>query len=182
MVDGAQLQLTSWASNMILQQQVILELAKAIQNEKDMAHLAQQNPYVTQFAIGSYVLANYHSTEGTLCHKGPPNKFLSYLRGPFKVISSEGDTYVIRSLVTKKDERIHVKELRQFIHNEDEQELYRTAHRDHQDHFEIETILSHRGDAHYRTKMEFLVRWKGYKAHRSTVGLPNSINCSSNCH
>jgi hypothetical protein len=33
MVDGAQLQLTSWASDMILQQQVILELAKAIQNE-----------------------------------------------------------------------------------------------------------------------------------------------------
>jgi hypothetical protein len=162
MVDGAQLQLTSWASNMILQQQVILELAKAIQNEKDMAHLAKQNPYVTQFAIGSYVLANYHSTEGTLRHKGPPNKFLSYLRGPFKVISSEGDTYVIRSLVTKKDERIHVKELRQFIHNDDDQELYRTALRDHQDHFEIEAILSHRGDAHYRTKMEFLVRWKGY--------------------
>jgi hypothetical protein len=162
MVDGAQLQLTSWASDMILQQQVILELAKAIQNEKDMAHLAKQNPYVTQFEIGSYVLANYHSTEGTLRHKGPPNKFLSYLRGPFKVISSEGDTYVIRSLVTKKDERIHVKELRQFIHNGDDLELYRTALRDHQDHFEIEAILSHRGDAHYRTKMEFLVRWKGY--------------------
>jgi hypothetical protein len=162
MVDGAQLQLTSWASNMIVQQQVILELAKAIQNEKDMAHLAKQNPYVTQFEIGSYVLANYHSTEGTLRHKGPPNKFLSYLRGPFKVISSEGDTYVIRSLVTKKDERIHVKELRQFIHNGDDLELYRTALRDHQDHFEIEAILSHRGDARYRTKMEFLVRWKGY--------------------
>jgi hypothetical protein len=162
MVEGAMLNLTSWASDMIVQQQVILELAKNIQNEKDMAHLSQQNPYVTQFAVGSYVLANYHSTEGTLRHKGPPNKFLSFLRGPFKVISSEGDAYVIRSLVTKKDERIHVKELRQFIHNGDEQELYRTALRDHQDHYEIEAILSHRGDARYRTKMEFLVRWKGY--------------------
>jgi hypothetical protein len=161
-VEGAMLNLTSWASDMIVQQQVILELAKNIQNEKDMAHLSQQNPYVTQFAVGSYVLANYHSTEGTLRHKGPPNKFLSFLRGPFKVISSEGDAYVIRSLVTKKDERIHVKELRQFIHNGDEQELYRTALRDHQDHYEIEAILSHRGDARYRTKMEFLVRWKGY--------------------
>jgi hypothetical protein len=162
MMDGAQLRLTAWACDMIMQQKVMLELAQKIQAEKDIAHMATQNPYVTKFASGSYVLANYHSTEGAVRHRGPPNKFLPYLRGPFKVISSEGDTYTIRSLVTKKDERIHVKELRQFIHNEDEQELYKTALRDHQDHFVIEAILSHRGDARYRTQLEFLVRWKGY--------------------
>jgi hypothetical protein len=149
---------------MIVQQGAILEMAKKIQNEKDMAHLAQQNPYVTEFAIGSYVLANYHSTEGVVRHKGPPNKFLSYLRGPFKVINRDGDKYTIRSLVTKKDEDIHVKELRQFIHNDDERELYKFALRDHQDHFEIEAIIDHRGDARYRTQIEFLVRWKGYDA------------------
>jgi hypothetical protein len=153
--EGAQLQLSAWASDMIVQQGAILEMAKKIQNEKDMAHLAQQNPYVTEFAIGSYVLANYHSTEGVVRHKGPPNKFLSYLRGPFKVINRDGDKYTIRSLVTKKDEDIHVKELR---------ELYKFALRDHQDHFEIEAIIDHRGDARYRTQIEFLVRWKGYDA------------------
>ena len=162
--EGAQLQLSAWASDMIVQQGAILEMAKKIQNEKDMAHLAQQNPYVTEFAIGSYVLANYHSTEGVVRHKGPPNKFLSYLRGPFKVINRDGDKYTIRSLVTKKDEDIHVKELRQFIHNDDERELYKFALRDHQDHFEIEAIIDHRGDARYRTQIEFLVRWKGYDA------------------
>ena len=93
--EGAQLQLSAWASDMIVQQGAILEMAKKIQNEKDMAHLAQQNPYVTEFAIGSYVLANYHSTEGVVRHKGPPNKFLSYLRGPFKVINRDGDKYTI---------------------------------------------------------------------------------------
>ena len=67
-------------------------------------------------------------------------------------------------LVTKKDEDIHVKELRQFIHNDDERELYKFALRDHQDHFEIEAIIDHRGDARYRTQIEFLVRWKGYDA------------------
>jgi hypothetical protein len=163
-LDGAQLQLSAWASDMIMQQHVIVEMAYRIQNKKDMAHLAQQNPFVTQFAVGSYVLANYHSTDGVVRHKGPPNKFLPYLRGPFKVIAFEGDTYTIRSLVTKKDERIHVKELRQFIHDDDEQELYRTALRDHQDYFVIEAILAHRGDVRYRTSLEFLVRWKGYDA------------------
>jgi len=161
-VDGAQLRLCAWATNMILQQKVIVDLAKKIQNEKDMAHLAKQNPRVTSFAEGSYVLANYHSTDGVVRHRGPPNKFLPFLRGPFKVVAAEGDTYTIRSLVTKKDERIHVKELRQFVHNDDEQELYRTALRDHQDHFEIAAIRDHRGDARYRTQIEFLVRWKGY--------------------
>jgi hypothetical protein len=161
-LNGAQLQLSAWAQNMILQQHVMLELAQKIQNDKDMAHLAQQNPFVTQFEIGSYVLANYHSTDGPLRHRGPPNKFLPILRGPLKVIAFEGDTYTVRSLITKKDERIHVKELRQFIHNDDEQELYRTALRDHQDHFEIAAVLGHRGDVRYKTKLEFLVRWKGY--------------------
>ena len=164
MVDGTLMQLSSWAQNLIMQQKIILELAQNIQKEKDMAHLAKQSPVVTTFASGSYVLANYHSTDGAVRHKGPPNKFLPYLRGPLKVISSEGDTYTIRSLITKKDERIHVKELRQFIHNDDEQDLYRTALRDHHDHFEIDAIISHRGDARYRTQIEFLVRWKGYGA------------------
>ena len=89
------------------------------------------------------------------------------------MISSEGDTYVIRSLVTKKDENIHVKELRQFIHNDDERELYRTALRDHHDHYEIDAIVSHRGDARYRTQIEFLVRWKGYGANED-LWLPYS--------
>ena len=57
-----------------------------------------------------------------------------------------------------------MKELRQFVHDDDEQDLYRTALRDHQDHFEIDAIISHRVDAHYRTQIEFLVRWKGYGA------------------
>ena len=65
-------------------------------------------------------------------------------------------------MITKKDERIHVKELRQFIHNNDEQELYRKALRDHHDHFEIAAIRDHRGDARYQTQIEFLVRSKGY--------------------
>ena len=173
MIDGAQLQLSAWADNMITQQKTILDLAQRIQHEKDMAHLAEQNPFVTEFALGSYVLANYHSTEGVVRHKGPPNKFLSYLRGPFKVVDRERDTYTIRSLVTKKDERIHVKELRQFIHNDDEQELYRVALRDHHDHFEIAKILSHRGDPKYRTDMEFLVRWRGY-AESENLWLPYS--------
>ena len=97
-----------------------------------------------------------NSTDGAVRHRGPPIKFLPLLRGPLKGVAVDGDTYTIRSLIPKKDE------LRQFIYNNYEQELYRTALRDHQDHFEIAAIRDHRGDARYRTQIEFLVRWKGY--------------------
>ena len=51
-----------------------------------------------------------------MTHRGPPNKFLPRLRGPLKVVERAGDTYTVRSLVTKRDERLHVKELRKYIH------------------------------------------------------------------
>ena len=78
-------------------------------------------------------------------HKGPPNKFLPYLRGPLKVVDRQADHYVIRSLITHREEHIHVKELRQFIHNGQEEELYTIALRDHQDRFFIDKILDHEG-------------------------------------
>ena len=113
-LEGGMLQLSPWASDMILKQQEIFELAKQIQEAKDRAHLLEQHPYVTEFENGSYVLANYHSTDGIVRHRGPPNKFLPYLRGPFQVVSHTRDAYTIRSLITHKEEQIHLNELRQF--------------------------------------------------------------------
>ena len=125
-------QLSAWASNMIVQQQTIYDIASQLQEAKDRAHLLKQDPHVTTFEVGTYVLANYHATDGIVRHRGPPNKFLPYLRGPFQVVRYQGDTYTIRSLITHREEQIHVKELRQFVHEGNEQALYSVALRDHQ--------------------------------------------------
>jgi hypothetical protein len=59
---------------------------------------------MTEFQVGSYVLAKYHSTAGVVQHRGPPNKLLSHLRGPFKVVRHDKDsnTYIIQSLITNR--------------------------------------------------------------------------------
>jgi hypothetical protein len=163
-LDGGMLQLSAWASDMIMQQHTIFELASRAQQDKDRLHMLEQSPNVTVFEVGSYVLANYHATDGIVRHRGPPNKFLPYLRGPFKIMAREGDAYTIRSLITHKDERIHVKELRQFVHDDDDKELYRIALRDHQDRYFIDKILDHNGFLDQRSKLKFLVHWTGYES------------------
>ena len=126
--------------------------------------MATQKQNVTTFAVGSYVLASYHATDGVVRHRGPPNKLLPYLRGPFKVISSNRDEYIIRSLITHKDEQIHVKELRQFIHEGEEDDLYSVALRDHQDRYFIDRILEHNNKLNSRRDLKFKVHWTGYEA------------------
>ena len=164
MVDGEQLVLSTWAAQMITNQDTIVHLAQTIQHAKDMAHLGKQDMNTTVFPDGSYVLAKYHSTDGVVRHRGPPNKLLSILRGPLKVVSHVDDRYTIRSLITGRDEEIHVTELRAFIHATmaTEDALRDIARRDHQNAFVIEAVLAHKGPRYARRLMEFLVRWEGY--------------------
>jgi hypothetical protein len=80
------------------------------------------------------------------------------------VVAYDRDEYTIRSLITHKDEQIHIKELRKFIHEGDEQELYAVALRDHQDRFFIDKILEHNDMLQNRRDLKFKVHWTGYEA------------------
>jgi hypothetical protein len=164
--DGAQVVLSEWAANMITQQTAIIKLASDIQQRKDLAHIARQTATPTEFKTGSYVLAKYPSTDGVVTHRGPPNKFLPFLRGPLKVTghAPDSDRYTIRSLITHKDEDIHVSQLRGFIHATDATPatLAGYARRDHQNAFVVQSIHGHRGELYRKRTMEFLVRWQGF--------------------
>ena len=164
MIDGARVNLSAWAADMITKQEVIVKLAQTMQHANDMEHLRKQDTPVTVFTDGAYVLAKYHSTDGVVRHRGPPNKFLSNLRGPLKVVGHSDDRDTIRSLITGRDETIHVSELRAFVHAVEatEESLRDIARRDHQGAFVIESIISHKGARYARRIMEFLVRWEGY--------------------
>jgi hypothetical protein len=61
----------------------------------------------TRYATGSLVL----SEQGTAFRRGPERKLLPFLSGPFEVISSEGDTYTIRNIVTNKLRNLHISNL-----------------------------------------------------------------------
>ena len=79
-------------------------------------------------------------------------------------MDKQADHHVIRSLITHKEEHIYVKELRQFLHNGQEEELYSIALRDHQDRFFIEKVLDHEGLLDHRRDLKFKVHWKGYES------------------
>jgi hypothetical protein len=164
--DGAQVVLSAWADNMIKQQKTINAIAAEIQYTKDRDHMALQTTPPTKFAVGSYVLAKYPSTDGVVTHRGPPNKLLPFLRGPMRVIGHliDTDKYTIRSLITHRDEDIHVSQLRAFIHATDATlvSLQTYARRDHQNAFVVQSIQGHRGEGYKRRLMEFLVRWEGF--------------------
>jgi len=164
MLDGAQIDLSEWAAKMIVNQDTIVQLATTIQNARDMEHLGKQDRITTVFPDGSYVLAKYHSTDGVVRHRGPPNKLLAILRGPLKVITHVDDRYTIRSLITGKDEDIHIAELRAFVHanTATDEDLRDIARRDHQNAFIIDAVIAHKGPRYARRLMEFLVRWEGY--------------------
>ena len=70
----------------------------------------------------------------------------------------------IRSLITHRDERIHIEELRQFVHEGNEQALYSVALRDHQDRYFIDSVTDYHGSLDRRRDLKFKVHWTGYDA------------------
>ena len=65
---------------------------------------------MTRYETGSLVL----SEQGTAFRRGPEHKLLPFLSGPFEVISSEGDTYTIRNIVTNKLQNLHISNLHPY--------------------------------------------------------------------
>ena len=178
-----QQEVSRWADDMLERQRVYSDLAMTLQKAHDKLHLAKQGPQVTEFTVGDYVLARYHSTVGALTHRGPPSKFLPNLRGPFLVVGRDIDTYVIRSLVTKKDEAVHVTLLSPYICDPDDQEaLQEAALRDHQDTYVVEAILTHRGNLNKRKEIEFKVRWLGYGPEGDTWELYSRLRSNALLH
>jgi hypothetical protein len=178
--------LSEWANKLIAQQQCMFRLAMTIQDTQDKEHMAKFGPPQTAFEDGSIVLAKYHSTAGVVQHKGPPNKLLPYLRGPYKVISHDRDDYVIRSLVNHKDMHIHVSLLRLFHYDAETTDLVAVAVRDHQGENYIDFITDHvvnpGGRLFFRRDMSFWVRWSGFGPEHDTLEPYSGIRDSRQLH
>ena len=149
--------LSSWASSMLKAQASIMRKAELIQRTKDAEHIARADPRRSEFAIGSYVLLEYHSS---ILRKGPPNKFNTQLRGPFKVLRKLGSMYTLRDSNTNKDIDTHITLLHPFHFQPQFVDPVDIARRDVLSAFTVESISAHSGDT--RTNSEFLVKWAGY--------------------
>jgi hypothetical protein len=121
--------------------------------------MSNANPNRTEFAIGSWVLAEYHST---ILRKGPPSKLNTQLRGPYKVVSRLLDHYTLMNTVTRKNEEIHISLLRPFLYDANYIDPKEVAMKDAISTFTVESILEHSGNRSRVGSLDFKVRWLGY--------------------
>jgi len=153
--------LSTHASEMIDAQKKLMKFAERMQRLKDEAHIANADPKRTTYANGEYVLVAYPANGVTL--RKAPNKFMPNLKGPMKVMGKTGDRYQLQNLVSEEIQETHITNI--FPYFQDglgNLTPKQVAMRDVLTLFEVEKVLSHRGDLQYRTQIEFLVRWTGY--------------------
>jgi transposase InsO family protein len=158
---ASSISLSKWAADMLKAQHDITGIAQRAQLLRDQQHMAESSPQRTEFAIGSYVLVNYH---GTALRAGPPSKMQTYLRGPLKVLSVNVNTYTLENLISHKSELVHVTDIRPFNYDPNMTDPATVARKDIISETLIERILEHSGDVKKRTTLDFKVRWEGQPA------------------
>ena len=158
---ASSISLSKWAADMLKAQHDITGIAQGAQLLRDQQHMAESSPQRTEFAIGSYVLVNYH---GTALRAGPPSKMQTYLRGPLKVLSVNANTYTLENLISHKSELVHITDIRPFNYDPNMTDPATVARKDIISETLIERILEHSGDVKKRTTLDFKVRWEGQPA------------------
>jgi hypothetical protein len=133
-------------------QKQILATAQDNLRRKDEAHVADQ-PEVTVFADGSFVLAQYET--------GPLTRLHTKWQGPLEVMSHKDSEYTLMNLVSKKIKKIHASKLKQFIFDPSRVEPLDIARRDYMEYF-IEKVLAHRGDPLRVSSLWFNIKWLNY--------------------
>ena len=160
-LNDKQIPLSKWASNMLLAQQKMIEVAETLQRQKDKAHIERFPIQRTDYPVGSYVLVEYHTS---IIRKGPPSKMLTNLRGPLKVVSKVEDDYTLMNLVSNKPEHIHVSLIRPFIYDANFVDPKDVARRDVLSTFVVASIVEHTPlNERMKSRLDFRVRWEGFE-------------------
>ena len=129
---------------------------------------------VTEFPIGSIVLAQYHDTG---LGAKPPSKLHPKWEGPFKVVNiiNSGNTYVLQNFIDGGMTNRHITDLKVFNHDDEEAHLTLSdvALRDRIHEFLVDSVLSYRfkpredgspGDKNKASDLEFHIHWKGFSS------------------
>ena len=158
--------LSKWQSDHLRDQKRALDKAKTIQRQKDTEHIGSYPmPGPTDFKIGSYVLIEYPTDA---IRRGPANKLLTMLKGPYKIVKKEGNTFVVHNSNSKRDETCHVMQLHPFLYDERYDAPADIAMRDMVSLFKTQAIVEHKGDSRRKAELFFKVRWQGYGAEYDT--------------
>jgi hypothetical protein len=160
--------LTYSTSKMLKIQSDLTRITKDLLIRSDAEHNASIADVLTEFAVGTFVLAAPRSAPATRLH--------TYWTGPYQVISSQKGQYKLMDLITNKFKMYHVTQLKPFFYDKDKVDPVDIARRDHLEYF-IERILEFDGDIKRVSTLRFHVKWLGYDdSHNSWERWKNLMN------
>ena len=160
--------MSEYVRELIKIQKATLQYASTIQEDLNAEHLLKRTASMagepTHFEQGTHVLLAYPDN-GTF-KAGPPNKLMTYLRGPLKVESNVGANYVLRDLVNGRQVNAHVSRLSEY--KVDSQNIIKPSDIAIKDTMSqiVESVTGHRGytgtgSANRISDLELFVKWYG---------------------
>ena len=151
-----------WIERLLERQKWYIQ--KAVDSLKSMDdHNRLAYPAITtHYDTGSLVLCE----QGTAFRRGPEHKLLPYLSGPFEVMTSEGDTYTIRNIITNKLRHLHISNLHPYTDDGNHLPPVFAAVSDMGGFYLVDHVIRADPANHVKKKklrdLRFLVRWLGY--------------------
>lgn len=152
--------LRAWIDRLLAIQQRIIAIAQQNQRDHQQQHVHQREGAPEIFKPNDFVLCEYPDTA---IGKRPPNKLLTPLRGPYRVVefNTSRRQYTLQHLNFDKTFKIDPSKVRRFHYDPQRTDPSQVALRDKQE-FIVRAIHGTRGNPKRRTLLEFDVEWEGY--------------------
>jgi hypothetical protein len=126
-----------------------------------MKHMLKAPTRFDSFEEGEYVLVE----QGSSFRRGPDDKLLPFLAGPYVVIGVKGSEYTLRNCITQKTKTVQLSNLTAYRVEEYHRTPAEAALRDFKDIFMVDKIVSGESDNDLKgpvSALKFRVSWLGF--------------------
>ena len=151
----------SWLRDIKIAQKQAIEVARDHLLSKDMKHMLKAPTRLDHFEINEYVLVE----QGSSFRRGPEDKLLPFLAGPYVVVDVSGSEYTLRNCITQKTKTTHLSNLTAYKVEEFHRSPAEAALRDFKDIFLVDEIVSEESDNDPKgpvSTLKFRVSWIGF--------------------
>lgn len=165
--------MTASSSKMLQQQEALIRITRELLIESDRLHQAGESTDITEFAIDSFVLVAQRTQ--------PPTRMHTLWRGPMRVVSIERAEYTLLDLISNKDKKYHMTQIKQFHFDPAQTDPIDISRRDYLEFF-IEHIIEFRGDIKRYNSLEFKIKWLNFGEDRNTWEPWKNLRCTEKLH
>jgi hypothetical protein len=126
-----------------------------------MKHMMKAPTKLDHFEEGEYVLVE----QGSSFRRGPDDKLLPFLAGPYVVLGKSGSEYTLRNCITQRTKSIHLSNLTAYRVEEYHRSPAEAALRDFNDLFLVDKIVSSDSGNDLKgpvSLLKFKVSWVGF--------------------